>query len=150
MRNNLYKRFMYLRWKKKDNIAIFLIIVVGLLMTSIGFLYNNFYSIFLSLCLGFFIGGFLLSIISTFLAQMESNITGAGEIDAEVDVDIDAEVDVDIDADIDAEIDADGDMYVDGSITIADSNLLVGHSSATWPSGANIELSSTSTTRQMV
>ena len=115
MRNNLYKRFMYLRWKRKDNIAIFLIIVGGLLMTSIGFLYNNFYSIFVSLCLGFFIGGFLLSIISTFLAQMESNITGAGEIDADmdVDVDIDAEVDVDIDAEVDVDIDADIDADVD-------------------------------------
>ena len=109
---------MYLRWKRKDNIAIFLIIVGGLLMTSIGFLYNNFYSIFISLCLGFFIGGFLLSIISTFLAQMESNITGAGDIDAEVDVDVDAEVDVDIDADVDADIDADVDIDIDGDIDI--------------------------------
>jgi len=113
---------MYLRWKRKDNIAVFLIVVVGLLMTSIGFLYNNFYSIFVSLCLGFFIGGFLLSIISTFLAQMESNITGAGEIDADVDVDVDvdAEVDVDIDADVDADIDidADVDIDIDGDIDI--------------------------------
>ena len=116
MRNNLYKGFRYLRWKRKDNIAIFLIIAVGLLMASIGFLYNNFYSIFLSLCLGFFIGGFLLSIISTFLAQMESNITGAGEIDAEVDVDVDAEVDVDIDSDID--IDTDVDVDIDSDIDI--------------------------------
>lgn len=115
MRNNTYKGFMHLRWKRKDNIAIFLIIVVGLLMTSIGFFYNNFYSIFLSLCLGFFIGGFLLSIISTFLAQMESNITGAGEIDAEVDIDVDAELDIDtdIDIDIDAEIDIDIDSDID-------------------------------------
>ena len=116
MRNNLYKGFMYLRWKRKDNIAIFLIIVVGLLMTSIGFLYNNFYSIFLSLCLGFFIGGFLLSIISTFLAQMESNITGAGEIDAEVDVDVDAEIDIDADADVD--IDIDGDIDIDTDVDV--------------------------------
>ncbi len=113
MRN---KGFMYFRWKRKDNIAIFLIIVVGLLMTSIGLLYNNFYSIFLSLCLGFFIGGFLLSIISTFLAQMESNITGAGEIDAEVDVDVDAEIDVDADIDIDGDIDIDTDVDVDYDI----------------------------------
>lgn len=115
MRN---KGFMYFRWKRKDNIAIFLIIVVGLLMTSIGFLYNNFYSIFLSLCLGFFIGGFLLSIISTFLAQMESNITGAGEIDAEVDVDVDAEIDIDADVDADIDADADVDIDIDGDIDI--------------------------------
>ncbi len=120
MRNNLYKGFMYLRWKRKDNIAVFLIVVVGLLMTSIGFLYNNFYSIFLSLCLGFFIGGFLLSIISTFLAQMESNIMGAGEIDADVDVDvdIDAEVDVDIDAEVDVDIDAEVDVDIDAEVDV--------------------------------
>ena len=116
MRNNLYKGLMYLRWKRKDNIAVFLIIFVGLLMTSIGFFYNNFYSIFLSLCLGFFIGGFLLSIISTFLAQMESNITGAGEIDAEVDVDVDAEIDIDADADVD--IDIDGDIDIDTDVDV--------------------------------
>jgi len=125
MRN---KGFMYFRWKRKDNIAIFLIIVVGLLMTSIGFLYNNFYSIFISLCLGFFIGGFLLSIISTFLAQMESNITGAGEIDAdmdvdvdidaEADIDIDAEVDIDIDAEVDVDIDIDGDIDIDTDVDV--------------------------------
>ena len=113
MRNNFNKGFRYFRWKRKDTITIFLIIIVGLLMTSIGFLYNNFYSIFLSLCLGFFIGGFLLSFISTFLAQMESNIAGTGEIDADVDVDIDAEVDVDIDAEVDVDIDSDIDIDTD-------------------------------------
>ena len=122
MRKNLYKGFIYLRWKRKDNLALFLIIIIGLLLTSIGFLYTNFYSIFLSLCLGFFIGGFILSIISTFLAQMESNITGTGEIDAEVDIDIDAEVDIDVDAelDIDTDIDigAEVDIDVDAEVDI--------------------------------
>ncbi|MFX0165241.1 MAG: hypothetical protein ACFE9V_07965 [Candidatus Hodarchaeota archaeon] len=118
MRKNFYKGFMYLRWKRKDNIAVFLIIAIGLLMTSIGFFYNNFYGIFLSLCLGFFIGGFILSIISTFLAQMESNITGAGEIDAEVDVDVDAEVDVDVDAEVDVDVDAEVDIDIDSDIDL--------------------------------
>jgi hypothetical protein len=113
MRKNLNKGFIYLRWKRKDNIALFLIIVIGLLLTSIGFFYNNFYSIFLSLCLGFFIGGLILSIISTFLAQMESNISGTGEIDAEVDIDVDAEIDIDTDIDVDAEVDIDIDSDID-------------------------------------
>jgi membrane-bound ClpP family serine protease len=118
MRKNFNKGFIYLRWKRKDNIAVFLIIVIGLLMTSIGFLYNNFYGVFLSLCLGFFIGGFILSIISTFLAQMESNITGAGEIDAEVDVDVDAEIDIDADIDAEVDIDIDSDIDIDTDVDV--------------------------------
>ncbi len=106
----------YLRWKKKDNFALFLIIVFGMLMTLIGLFYNDFYSIFISTCLGLFIGGLFLSIMSIFLAQMESNITGMGEFDAEVDVDIDAEVDVDIDAEVDVDIDSDVDIDIDSDI----------------------------------
>ncbi len=112
------KGLIYLRWKRKDSIAIITIISLGLVMTSIGFLYPNFYSLFISLCLGFFIGGLLLSLVSTFLAQMESNITGAGEIDAEIDVDIDAEVDIDIDAEVDVDIDAEVDIDIDAEIDI--------------------------------
>jgi len=118
MRKSPNKRLIYLHWKRKDSITVFTIISLGLVMTSIGFLYPNFYSLFISLCLGFFIGGLLLSIVSTFLAQMESNITGAGEIDAEVDVDIDAEVDVDIDTDIDVDIDAEVDVDIDTDIDV--------------------------------
>jgi len=118
MRNNLYKGFKYLRWKRKDSIAVFTILSLGLVMTSVGFLYPSFYNLYISLCLGFFIGGLLLSLISTFLAQMESNITGAGEIDAEVDVDVDAEVDVDIDAEVDVDIDAEVDVDIDAEVDI--------------------------------
>jgi len=118
MRKSPSKRLIYLHWKRKDSIAIITIISLGLVMTSIGFLYPNFYSLFISLCLGFFIGGLLLSLISTFLAQMESNITGAGEIDAEIDVDIDAEIDVDIDAEIDVDIDAEIDIDIDAEVDI--------------------------------
>ena len=107
---------LYLRWKKKDSIAVITIITIGLVMTSAGFLYPNFYSLFISLCLGFFIGGLLLSLVSTFLAQMESNITGAGEIDADIDVDIDADVDIDIDTDVDIDIDADVDVDIDADM----------------------------------
>ncbi len=108
--------FIYFRWKKKDSIGLVLIIFVGLLTTIIGFLYPNFYDIFISLCLGFFIGGFILSFISTLLAQMESNITGAGEIDAEID--IDAEVDVDVDSDVDVDIDSDIDIDIDSDVDV--------------------------------
>ena len=124
MRKSPNKRLIYLHWKRKDSITVFTIISIGLVMTSIGFLYPNFYSLFISLCLGFFIGGLLLSLISTFLAQMESNITGAGEIDAEidvdaeVDVDIDAEVDIDIDAEVDIDIDAEVDVDIDAEVDV--------------------------------
>ena len=118
MRKSPNKRLIYLHWKRKDSITVFTIISVGLVMTSIGFLFPNFYNLFISLCLGFFIGGLLLSLISTFLAQMESNITGAGEIDAEIDVDIDAEVDIDIDAEVDVDIDAEVDIDIDAEVDI--------------------------------
>ena len=104
MRKSPNKRLIYLHWKRKDSITVFTIISLGLVMTSIGFLFPNFYSLFISLCLGFFIGGLLLSLISTFLAQMESNITGAGEIDAEVDIDIDAEMDIEMEGEYDSDV----------------------------------------------
>ncbi len=116
MQSKLNSRFINIHWKKKDNITFFLIVFIGLLLTLVGIFYNNIYNIFFSTCLGLFIGGIFLSIISTFLAEMESNISGAGEIDADVDVDIDADVDVDIDADVDVDIDADVDVDIDVDI----------------------------------
>lgn len=107
-----------IRWKRKDNIAVFLIVFFGLAFTFIGSNYSQFYDILFSICLGLFIGGIILSIISTFLAQMESNITGAGELDAEVDVDLDAEVDIDVDSDVDIDIDTDVDIDVDADIDV--------------------------------
>ena len=114
------RKFTKIQWKRKDNIAIFLIISVGLVLTFIGFSYNGFYDIYFSTCIGLFVGGLMLSIISTFLAQMESNISGAGELDAEVDVDVDvdADIDIDIDADIDIDIDADIDIDIDADVDI--------------------------------
>ena len=113
-------RLSFIRWKRKDNVALFLIISFGLIFTIIGFSYNQFYDILFSIHLGLFIGGIILSLISTFLAQMESNITGAGELDAEVDVDldVDAEVDLDVDADVDIDVDADVDIDVDTDIDV--------------------------------
>jgi len=60
------------------------------------------YDIFFSICLGLFIGGLLFSIISVFLAQMESQSVGQ-EIDTDVDIDADIDIDVDVDVDVDAE-----------------------------------------------
>jgi hypothetical protein len=106
-------KFYKIRWKKKDNLAILLIIFIGIILSFIGSSYNQFYDIFYSICFGLFIGGIILSIISTFLAQMESNITGTGEIDAEVDIDADVDVDADIDVDVDIDADVDVDVDVD-------------------------------------
>jgi hypothetical protein len=114
MKTRARNRISRIRWKKKDNFAIFIIIFVGSMLALVGLSYNKFYDIFFSTCVGLFFGGIVLSVISTFLAQMESNITGAGELDA--DTDIDAEVDVDVDTDIDAEVDMDIDAEVDVDI----------------------------------
>ena len=81
------------------------------------------YDIFFSICLGLFIGGLLFSIISVFLANMESQSLGQEidtdvDIDADIDVDIDADIDVDIDADIDIDVDTDIDIDVDADIDI--------------------------------
>jgi len=76
----------------------------------------NVYDIFFNICLGLFIGGIIFSIISIFLAQMESQLGGT-EVDIEaeidIDVDIDAEIDVDVDADVDIDVDIDADIDVD-------------------------------------
>ena len=81
------------------------------------------YDIFFSICLGLFIGGLLFSIISVFLAQMESQSVGQEidtdvDIDADVDIDIDVDVDIDIDADVDIDIDADVDIDIDADVDI--------------------------------
>jgi len=107
--NKIYK----IQWKKKDNLAIFLIILIGSFFSFIGLSYNQFYDIFFSICFGLFIGGIILSIISTFLAQIESNITGAGELDADVDVDVDVDADVDVDVDLDGDVDIDIEADID-------------------------------------
>jgi len=88
------------------------------MLSILGYFNIEFYSIFYSVCLGLFIGGIVLSLVSTFLAQMESNITGIGEIDAEIDVDIDAEVDVDVDAEVDIDVDAEVDIDVDADVDV--------------------------------
>ncbi|MFX1281011.1 MAG: NfeD family protein [Promethearchaeota archaeon] len=63
----------YARWKRKRYIAEFLIVVIGLLMTTTGFFFTNFYDIFFSICLGLFIGGIIMSIISTVLAEISTH-----------------------------------------------------------------------------
>jgi len=81
------------------------------------------YDLFFSICLGLFIGGLLFSIISVFLAQMESQSLGQEidtdvDIDADIDIDVDVDIDIDVDADIDIDVDADIDIDVDADIDI--------------------------------
>ncbi|MFX0057707.1 MAG: hypothetical protein ACFE85_06970 [Candidatus Hodarchaeota archaeon] len=75
------------------------------------------YDIFFNICLGLFIGGLIFSIISVFLAHMESQSLGQ-EIDTEVDIDADVDVDVDIDVDVDVDVDIDADIDVDVDVDI--------------------------------
>jgi hypothetical protein len=109
-----------IRWKKKDSLALILILFLGSVFSLVGFLYNNFYSVFFSICLGLFIGGIILSLVSTFLAQMESNISGEGEIDIDTDIDVDVDVDaeIDIDAEVDYDVDVDTDIDTDMEVEI--------------------------------
>ena len=85
------------------------------------------YDIFFSICLGLFIGGLLFSIISMFLAQMESQLSGHeidtdvdidADVDVDIDTDIDLEVDVDVDADVDIDVDMDAGVDIDSDIDI--------------------------------
>ena len=124
IRKSTIIRFRNIRWKKKDTFAIVSIFSIGTIMTSVSFSFNQLYDIFFSICLGLFIGGIILSIISTFLAQMESSLSGEGEldvemdVDADIDVDVDADIDVDIDTDIDIDIDSDVDIDIDAEVDI--------------------------------
>ena len=82
----------------------------------------NPYDLFFNICLGLFIGGLIFSIISIFLAQMESQSIGT-EVDTELDlvdadIDIDVEVDVDYDYDPGAEIDTDLDIEADMDVGV--------------------------------
>lgn len=62
-----------IHWKKKQSVITFLIIFLGLVFTFFGILYNYFYDILFSICLGLFIGGIIMSILSTFLAEMSTH-----------------------------------------------------------------------------
>jgi hypothetical protein len=91
-------------------------IITGIIMTILSLLQTiEFYNIFFSVCLGLFIGGILFSAISFFIAQMESNISGQGELDAEID--IDADIDIDSDVDIDIDSDAEVETEIDSSLS---------------------------------
>jgi len=95
--------------------------ITGIIMTIISLFQTiEFYNIFFSACLGLFIGGILFSAISFFIAQMESNISGQGELDAEIDIDVDIDIDSDVDIDIDSDVDIDSDAEVETEI---DSNM---------------------------
>ncbi len=94
-------------------------ISLGTVMTVIShFHVDAFFHIFFNICVGLFFGGILFSIISFFLAQMEANISGEGEIDIDTDIDVDIDVDaeVDYDMDVDTDIDVDSDVEIDTDV----------------------------------
>jgi len=77
------------------------------------------YDIFFYICVGLLIGGLIFSIVSMFLAQMESQLIGQ-EIDTDVDIDAEVEVDYDmgaeidgIEAEVEVEVDVDAEVEVD-------------------------------------
>ena len=90
----------------------------GIIMTIVSFFHADaLFNVFFNICLGLFIGGIFFTVISFFLAQMESNI-GGEEIDLDVDVDVDVDIDIDVEADVDIDVDADVDIDVDTDIEI--------------------------------
>ena len=89
----------------------------GIVMTIISFFHAEaFFHIFFNVCVGLFFGGILFSVISFFLAQMEANISGEGEIDIDTDIDIDVDIDTDIDIDTDVEIESDIEIDTDADV----------------------------------
>ncbi|MFX0139850.1 MAG: hypothetical protein ACFFDN_39785 [Candidatus Hodarchaeota archaeon] len=78
---------------------------------------ETFFNIFFNICLGLFIGGIIFTVISFFLAQMESNI-GGEEIDLDAEIDVDMDVDIDIDTDVDMDVDVDVDIDIDTDLDI--------------------------------
>jgi len=92
----------------------FFMISSGLVMSIISFFHTEaFFHIFFNICVGLFFGGILFSAISFFLAQMEANISGEGEIDIDTDVDVEVDIDSDIDFDTDVDVDVDSDIDID-------------------------------------
>ena len=75
------------------------------------------YDIFFSICLGLFIGGIIFSIISVFLAQLQSL---GQEVDTDLDIDADLDIDTDIDIDGDVDVDVDYDMGAEFDTVEAD------------------------------
>ncbi len=89
----------------------------GTVMTIISFFHAEaFFHIFFNVCVGLFFGGIIFSVISFFLAQMEANISGEGEIDIDTDIDIDVDIDTDIDIDTDVEIESDIEIDTDADV----------------------------------
>lgn len=89
----------------------------GIVMTIISFFHAEaFFHIFFNICVGLFFGGILFSVISFFLAQMEANISGEGEIEIDTDIDIDVDIDTDIDIDTDVEIESDIEIDTDADV----------------------------------
>ena len=73
MKKNSLNKLKDIHWKKKQLYTLSILTVTGLILTIFGLFVNNFYDIFFSICLGLFIGGIVMSIISTFLAEMSTH-----------------------------------------------------------------------------
>ncbi len=73
VRTRVITKLSNIHWKRKSNIALFSIIVFGFVFTLLSFSHNYFYDILFSVCLGLFIGGIIMSILSTILAEISTH-----------------------------------------------------------------------------
>ncbi len=73
MARNLYSRLIGIQWNRSHIFTFSFLILIGLTFTLIGLFLNNFYDFFFSICLGLFIGGIIMSIISTILAEISTH-----------------------------------------------------------------------------
>ncbi|MFX1389835.1 MAG: NfeD family protein [Promethearchaeota archaeon] len=70
---NLSIRSIYKYFKKRSIFTLLTIISIGVIFTVTGSYVNSLYDIFFSICLGLFIGGIIMSIISTILAEISTH-----------------------------------------------------------------------------
>ncbi|MFW9825169.1 MAG: hypothetical protein ACFFE4_19665, partial [Candidatus Thorarchaeota archaeon] len=82
MMNNLSTRFIYKHFRRRSIFTLLTILSIGVIFTIIGSYVNSLYDVFFSICLGLFIGGIIMSIISTILAEISTHdLQGTDHID---------------------------------------------------------------------
>jgi membrane protein implicated in regulation of membrane protease activity len=99
----------------------FSMVSAAIIMTLVSiFLIDTFYNIFFNICLGLFIGGLFFSAISFILGELNSEVSGEGElsIDTDTDFTIDTDMDLDVEADINLDVEADMDLDVDADVDV--------------------------------
>ncbi|MFX1363644.1 MAG: hypothetical protein ACFFCE_09460 [Promethearchaeota archaeon] len=69
----MFRKMFVIHWKRKNNVMILSIILSGLAFTLISFYNNYFNDVLFSICLGLFIGGIIMSFISTILAEISTH-----------------------------------------------------------------------------